>query len=300
MLGMTIRDDGSDSHVIGGNLVVPPNGFAVLGRNSDEGTNGGVQVDYNYGTWSLANGEDEVIIESADLLEIDRVEYDGGPNFPDPTGASMSLDPGSFDAIANDDGSNWCEATSSYGDGDLGTPGFMNDDCPVTPVPPTQGDLIVTEIMANPDAVYDSDGEWFEVYNVTDHPIQMMGLTIRDDDFDSHVIGSSLVVPSYGYVVLGNNANPSENGGLTVDYVYGGSWYLANSGDEVVIESTSELIDWVNYSSTNSGHSRSLDPNFYNAADNDNQSNWCIEFTSTYGDGDYGTPGLVNNYCSTK
>ena len=75
--------------------------FVVLGNNMDQGTNGGVQVDYSYGSsWFLANGDDEVVIETEDQLEIDRVNYDGGPNFPDPNGASMSLDPDFFDVIA--------------------------------------------------------------------------------------------------------------------------------------------------------------------------------------------------------
>ena len=34
---------------------------------------------------------------------------------------------------------------------------------PVLPIQP--GDLIITEIMNNPDAVFDNAGEWFEVYN---------------------------------------------------------------------------------------------------------------------------------------
>ncbi|MEE4259811.1 MAG: lamin tail domain-containing protein [Bacteroidales bacterium] len=301
MLGMAIRDDGSDSHVIAENLIVPSGGFVILGNNIDDMTNGGVQVDYSYGSsWFLANGDDEVVIETEDLLEIDRVNYDGGPNFPDPNGASMSLDPDFFDATANDDGANWCEATSSYGDGDKGTPGIMNDECSEPPAPINTGDLVITEIMANPAAVADGDGEWFEVYNSTDHPIEMEGLTIRDDDFDSHVIGASLVVPSYGYVVLGINDNTSENGGLTVDYAYTG-FTLGNSGDEVVIETTALLlIDHVGYSSSSSGKSRSLDPNFLNASENDNVFNWCTEISSTYGDGDYGTPGQANNYCLSK
>ena len=58
------------------------------------------------------------------------------------------------------------------------------------------GDLIITEIMQNPLAVSDANGEWFEVYNTTDHPIDMLGMTIRDDGSDSHVIGENLIVPS--------------------------------------------------------------------------------------------------------
>jgi hypothetical protein len=176
----------------------------------------------------------------------------------------------------------------------------VNDECSEPPASIDTGDLVVTEIMANPDMVSDSDGEWFEVFNNTDHPIEMQGLVIRDDDSDSHVIGASLVIPSYSYIVLGNNDNPSENGGLSVDYVYSG-FTLGNSGDEVVIE-TAELllIDHVGYSGSSAGKSRSLDPGFLNATANDNVFNWCLEISSTYGDGDYGTPGQANNFCLSK
>ena len=67
-------------------------GYVVLGNNDDSATNGGAPVDYSYGSgWFLSNGADEVILLDDLLFEVDRVEYDGGPTFPDPTGASMAL-----------------------------------------------------------------------------------------------------------------------------------------------------------------------------------------------------------------
>ena len=51
----------------------------------------------------------------------------------------MNLDPGAVDHLLNDDGSYWCEATSTFGDGDLGTPGADNDSCGV-PSPDADGD----------------------------------------------------------------------------------------------------------------------------------------------------------------
>jgi len=57
------------------------------------------------------------------------VAWDDGVSFPDPEGASMALDPAHLDAGDNDDGSSWCEASSAYGEGDLGTPGAANDAC---------------------------------------------------------------------------------------------------------------------------------------------------------------------------
>ena len=131
MNGLVIQDDGSNTHTISSSVMVPAGGFAVLGRNSNSGTNGGVTVDYQYSSFTLANGDDEVLILHG-LTEIDRVNYDGGPSFPDPTGASMALNDLTND---NNDGSNWCTSSTAFGDGDLGTPGATND-CPALPPPP--------------------------------------------------------------------------------------------------------------------------------------------------------------------
>ncbi len=53
----------------------------------------------------------------------------GGENFPDGSGASISLNPDMFtpaDAIL---GTSWCISTSAFSTGDLGTPGRDNDPC---------------------------------------------------------------------------------------------------------------------------------------------------------------------------
>lgn len=123
--GWTISDAGSNSHVInnGGPLIIPAGGYLLFGSNSDPLSNGGYTPDYVYASFTLANGDDEVILTTDGALEIDRVEYDGGPNFPDPTGAAMALINPSLD---NNVGSNWVTASTPYGDGDLGTPGSAN------------------------------------------------------------------------------------------------------------------------------------------------------------------------------
>jgi len=126
--GWVISDNGSDSHTIdnSGSLEIEPGGYLVLGNNDDVTSNGGIIVNYSYGSsWFLSNGGDEIVLTDASANEIDRVEYDGGSIFPDPNGASMSLTDVSLD---NNDGSNWVEAsTNTYGDGDAGTPGLAND-----------------------------------------------------------------------------------------------------------------------------------------------------------------------------
>ena len=123
--GWTIRDTGSNSHVIQNEnpLVVPSKGYLVLGRSLDRAENGGAPVDYAYSSFTLGNSADEIILLDADSVEVDRVEYDGGPEFPSPAGASMELDGPELD---NSLGSNWHTAVTPYGDGDLGTPGGPN------------------------------------------------------------------------------------------------------------------------------------------------------------------------------
>ncbi|WP_370390787.1 lamin tail domain-containing protein [uncultured Winogradskyella sp.] len=122
MIGWTISDNGSDSHTISSSVVVPSLGFAVLGINADNLTNGGVNVDYEYSGFTLANGDDEIILTDGSSNEIDRAEYDGGPNWPDPNGAAMIFI--GSDTEDNNDGSLWAEATVSEGiDNDFGSPG---------------------------------------------------------------------------------------------------------------------------------------------------------------------------------
>jgi len=94
MEGWTIRDDDNDDALITEPVIVPAGGFAVLCKNDDESANGGIQCDYDFVSDSspndffIANGDDELILSDGGT-EIDRVEYDGGDQWPDPTGASM-------------------------------------------------------------------------------------------------------------------------------------------------------------------------------------------------------------------
>ncbi|HIC87978.1 MAG TPA: hypothetical protein EYP04_01025 [Anaerolineae bacterium] len=131
--GWTIQDADTDQHQIDNSspLIIPPGGYLVLGRNGDPATNGGVLVDYVYDHFNLGNGADEIILLDAAGREVDRVEYDGGSTFPDPTGASMELiDPG----LDNNVGAHWAEAVVEIvPGGDRGTPGRQNQ--PATPTP---------------------------------------------------------------------------------------------------------------------------------------------------------------------
>ncbi len=132
--GLEIRDTGTNVTTIDSSVVIADGYYAVLGRNADTSLNGGVALDYDYGSfWLEHDNADEIILQvtldSGTVKEIDRVAYDNGATFPDPTGASMALDPAKLNATANDIGANWAVATCPYGDGDYGTPGYANSSC---------------------------------------------------------------------------------------------------------------------------------------------------------------------------
>ena len=123
-----IEDDGSDTFVIGNDLYIGPQSYLTF----SSGTGPGFTPDYVYSGLSLSNSSDELRLV-CNTVTVDEVLYDNGATFPDTAGASLTLDPGSYDASANDDGANWCDGETSY-NGDLGTPGADNDTCPCIPV----------------------------------------------------------------------------------------------------------------------------------------------------------------------
>ncbi|MCO4772476.1 MAG: lamin tail domain-containing protein [Deltaproteobacteria bacterium] len=164
--------------------------------------------------------------------------------------------------------------------------------------------LVVGEIMADPQAVPDSQGEWFELYNTLSVPVELEDWTIYDGGGDSFDINGSLVIPALGYLVFGNNGNLATNGGVNVDYVYSG-FELDNIDDEIYIDDwtateTFALEYWTLSGwpltpgasmSVTGATAPSLSTYWYPV-------NWCASTTAWAGSaGDLGSPGLPNEVC---
>ena len=166
------------------------------------------------------------------------------------------------------------------------------------------GDLIISEIMFDPSAVTDADGEWFEIFNTrSDVAVVLAGWVIRDSGGDSHTLApvDFLFVPPLGRVVLARNAAPITNGGVRVDYEYGAGMTLDNTDDEIeLVDPAGTVVDVVAYSSVSwpmaAGASLTLEPGFHDAISNDAPGSWC-EATSPYFSGDLGTPRVANDPC---
>lgn len=141
--GYAIVSAGDQVHVVSRSLVVPPGGFAVIGRERDPRANGGVTIDYAYGpSLNLGNGRDWLAIRDPTGTTIDSVAWRSvapGTSWGvrDPTAAHASVDELS-----------WQQATTVYGGRDRGTPGRPNDGYVAHRRPSDVGSLPVADSAA--------------------------------------------------------------------------------------------------------------------------------------------------------
>ncbi|HOX46615.1 MAG TPA: MopE-related protein [Myxococcota bacterium] len=164
------------------------------------------------------------------------------------------------------------------------------------------GDLLITEIMANPTCADDTNGEWVELTNASAADIDLAGFHLADEGSDDFTFPASLVVAPGGRVVLCRKADPAVNGGVACHLAYAG-FLLANTEDEVLLrDAGGALVDRVAYSSAlgfsiPAGASLSLDPGA-DAAANDLPGAWCAAQGGVpAGCGDKGSPGAPNDDC---
>ncbi|HVV83194.1 MAG TPA: lamin tail domain-containing protein [Kofleriaceae bacterium] len=286
----------------------------VFARSTDMVMNGGLpRVDgtFNFSliSGSVASPGDVQLVMGATVL--DSVTWTSSRE-----GKSIQLDP-QFSAPAdNDDPANLCDATMTYGAGDLGTPGAANTSCGTVSsgmcldtgtnmmrpeVTPVVGDLTITEVMPSPGAVGDNVGEWFEVLVNRDLDLNDLGLDRASDAAMPNVITSATCKPvtAGSYLIFARSNDMTMNGMLPhVDGTFtftlvGGS--AAAPGDVRLMQGAN-VLDSVSWTSSRSGKSLQLDAAFTSPADNDVAGNFCDGATA-YGAGDLGTPGAANAMC---
>ena len=180
LTGLEFSDLGSNAFTVTSEtpIEIAPGDYFIFGR-TDAATNGGVAVDYVYGTaYSLSNTDDEIIIFNPDPevnAEIDMVAWDEDNGWPVASGASLQF--GSENDLAVDDNTvatYWCPAATLAANNDFGTPGAANDACaifprqtltisavqdPATAPVETQAVLLEDVVIT---AINDTDGIWVQ------------------------------------------------------------------------------------------------------------------------------------------
>jgi len=163
------------------------------------------------------------------------------------------------------------------------------------------GDVLVTEFMNDPVAVFDTSGEWFELLNTTDRTIDLVNWSVRDYNGDSFTIEESLQVPAGGRVILAVDGDPSRNGGVEVDYVFDrGSFDLDNAADAIGLQVGEQVISLLEYDSSwrqTAGQSQQLDAMFEDVRSGTQARFWCVSVQRLPDSDDRGTPGAENRLC---
>ncbi len=284
----TFEDLGGNSFRVNAHILVAPGEYAVFGRYDNNGYNGYIYPDYVYGgDFPLDNQADEIVMHRPDGTLHDEVQYDESMGWPTAWGASMQLmDVNADNSVA----SNWTISRYVWpsSNGDFGTPHEAFDG------PYDPHNLIISEILYDPNATGDQYGEFFEVYNAGDGPTDLRLWTVKDADSDSFAVAASVTVQPGEYKVLGRYGNEGYNGNIDDDYNYNGAMVMDDDADEVMLyDPNSQLHDMVAYDEgsgwpTASGASMQLtDLN----DDNNDPASWVISRNPWPGSpGDFGTP----------
>ncbi|MBL9038422.1 MAG: lamin tail domain-containing protein [Archangium sp.] len=317
---VTTSSGGKSTLTSGTCLTVAQGGYAVLARSVDTAANGGLPATAIRMTVTLAN-DNTTLSLSRDDAGIDDATFPAARK-----GVAWQVDPALLSGIpaatVNDVSTAFCAATTPWAGADLGSPGAANPTCGSVVIPdggqgtdtctdgtsglpraitrPAAGELVITEYMADPSAVSDTDGEWIEV--LVKANIDANGLTVGNEGTTTATVTSSACIPVAAgtYLVFAKNANSATNGGLpAVTGTF--SFSLGNSGTRAVrVLSQGTELDRVSYTSSTPGASTQLDVTKTDVADNDVAANLCATPTATKynnGAGDRGTPGLVNVSC---
>jgi hypothetical protein len=169
-----------------------------------------------------------------------------------------------------------------------------------------EGDLVITEIMYNPDSLEDDVAEWFEIYNVSSRNLDLSMCTVQDGSLDNTTALTELQIQPLSFILIGVNEDPMVNGGLTLDAVV--DFKLANDQDSLSIICNGQVIDTITYDDGGDfpkakGSSLSLSADAFDASANDQGSSWCLAQQWYWGDlnmGNAGTPGRANPICSAQ
>jgi len=160
------------------------------------------------------------------------------------------------------------------------------------PEPEVVVGLLVTELMIDPTAVDDANGEWIELLSTSTADLVLDGLTLRDDGLDDVAVASFVIRPGERLVVCADG-DDRANGGVACAGTWtwgslGDGLALANTGDELEVVLGGVVLDRVVWDDRFSVPGAAL------GRDDDGQ--WCAG-DAVFGGGDRGTPGSVNPDC---
>jgi hypothetical protein len=309
---LTIATTGSSTRISSMScLPVTAGDFALLARSNDAFVNGGLPTPKAvYGSLTFADTTNQRIAILLGDAGIDDVAL-----FPSTSGRSWQLDQNKLDPVSNKDPNNFCRSTKPWsldGGGDLGSPAAANEVCPAIvdaglidgvscvdaitqqsrPIRFAKaGELEFSEVLPDPDAVSDANGEYIEFNAKTD--IDLNGLTLQVGTTKTLLESPScLAAPRDTFPLFGKNRIAAENGNLpNVTGLFAGS--LVNGGGTLsLLGVDGGTFSTVTYPGSSPGTSIQVS----DAGLCDTPASVRITLTDG-GVGDRGTPGQANVAC---
>jgi hypothetical protein len=191
----------------------------------------------------------------------------------------------------------------------------------------TAGDIVVTEVHANPNGSPTSF-EWFEIHNTSTEEIDLVNWSFRDDGVDLWEIPATLIIDVGEYITLCRNPDQADAAGVgcanraalpsTTPWPWGSDYQLDNGSDEIQVftscvgevapcSSGGDLqldeVAWDNGwdFAANDGIAKGFTPDITTGLEsaNDSNANWCFQ-VGPWSGGDYGTPGRENADCDAS
>jgi hypothetical protein len=162
-------------------------------------------------------------------------------------------------------------------------------------VSPGEGDLVISEVMAAPAAVSETDGEWFELYARKD--VDLNGLLVRAGN-SKPILSSTSCIRALAntYLLFARNGDSAMNGGLP-PLTAESSVSLPDNASSRSIANGNAVIDQIAWTSTKKGVAWQISPSALDASPEERARASCLAVTS-YGKGDKGTPGSQNAECA--
>jgi beta-lactamase superfamily II metal-dependent hydrolase len=169
-------------------------------------------------------------------------------------------------------------------------------------VPPqthSPGDVVVSEFLADPQAVSDAAGEWIELRNTRPYAINLHGFSLQDAG-TNFLVFPPLSLPAFGHLVTAANGNPLQNGGFLASHVWpSGAMALGNSTDLIeLVSPQGVIVDSVAYAPPGSQPPPGSSLERIDATAPAWAANFAVA-TATFGAGDHGTPGTLNSHDHT-
>lgn len=119
--------------------------------------------------------------------------------------------------------------------------------------PTGAGDLLISEVLADPTESPEREGEWVELYNPTTTDRWLAGCALEDNSGRTRLPGEG-VVPAGGFAVLAasDRVRPEARRGASVYSIGRIGNGLANAGDRVILRCDAIVIDGVSWGADDS------------------------------------------------